>query len=358
MSFQIKDFASIVAGQINHARSVTDKLTDFAPGSVARTIMEAPAAEMEELYLQMFLGLRDAIPTAVFRSFDFTALPAAYARGYATVTADVTPTADQIIPEGTTFIAGDGRIYAATRYVTWLAGRASVSVPVIAPAIGLAGNVVEGGIVSSPAFTTGYTVSNPAITSGRDLETDAEREIRFAGFIQSLSRGTIAACRYAASQVVVLNSTGEVIEYVDRVGLTEEPGHVRIYIHGSGGTPSGDLLTAGQLAMDGTSDAPGYRAAGVRVDVLAMLERSVSRSIAVGMLDGYTLDTDTRALLASIYATQVAAIQPGATLQLGTLREALLSADGVASVVFADSANITCGQEEALVAGTLTITAA
>lgn len=51
MAFQIKDFASIVASQINHARAVSDKITDFQPGSVARTIMEAPAVEIEELYL-------------------------------------------------------------------------------------------------------------------------------------------------------------------------------------------------------------------------------------------------------------------------------------------------------------------
>ena len=54
MSFQIKSFNDIVLSQINHARSVTEKITDFAPGSVARTLMEAPAVEVEELYLQMF----------------------------------------------------------------------------------------------------------------------------------------------------------------------------------------------------------------------------------------------------------------------------------------------------------------
>ena len=51
MPFQIKDFASITAGMLNHARSVTSKITDFQPGSVARTIMEAPAVEVEELVL-------------------------------------------------------------------------------------------------------------------------------------------------------------------------------------------------------------------------------------------------------------------------------------------------------------------
>ena len=83
--FQIKDFVSISAGSINHARAVTDKVTDWAPGSVARTLIEAPAVEIEELYLQMFLGLRDAIPVATFKSFGFEKLPAARAQGWVTV---------------------------------------------------------------------------------------------------------------------------------------------------------------------------------------------------------------------------------------------------------------------------------
>lgn len=358
MSFQIKDFASITAGLINHARGVTTKLTDFAPGSVARTIMEAPAAEMEELYLQMFLGLREAIPTATFRTFDFPALPQAYATGFATVTADTAPTADLIIPKGTAFLASDGRSYAATRYVTWVAGALTVRVPVIAPEIGSTGNVVAGGIVSCAMFEDGYTVSNEAITSGRDDETDEEREQRFAAYISSLSRGTITACQYAASTATVLNSSGEVLEYVTRTGLTEEPGYVTVYIYGSGGLPSDDLVSAGQLLIDGTSGAPGYRAAGVRVDVVAMSERSVTNAINVGMLDGHTLNSTVRAQLSAIWATQIADIEPGETRQLGTIGEALLAVEGVASVVFGTTANITCGQDEALIGGTLTITAA
>ena len=50
--FQIKDFASITASMINWLRANTTKVTDFNVGSVVRTMAEASAAEMEELYLQ------------------------------------------------------------------------------------------------------------------------------------------------------------------------------------------------------------------------------------------------------------------------------------------------------------------
>ncbi len=61
MAFQIKDFASIAAAMINYLRASQDRVTDFEPGSVARTMLEATAAELDELYQQLFHGIREAI---------------------------------------------------------------------------------------------------------------------------------------------------------------------------------------------------------------------------------------------------------------------------------------------------------
>ena len=66
MSFQIKDFLSIVASMVNYMRGATSKITDYNVGSVARTMVEAPAIEIDQLYQQMLFGLRDAIPTATY----------------------------------------------------------------------------------------------------------------------------------------------------------------------------------------------------------------------------------------------------------------------------------------------------
>ena len=67
--FQLKDFQSIVASMVNYARGATDQLTDFARGSVTRTMLEAPAVEIDQLYQEMFAGVREGIETSVFRSF-------------------------------------------------------------------------------------------------------------------------------------------------------------------------------------------------------------------------------------------------------------------------------------------------
>lgn len=361
MSFQIKDFNSIVAAQINHARSVTKKITDFEPGSVARTIMEAPAVEVEELYLQMFLGLRDAIPVSTFKSFGFDLLPVRYASGYVSVTKNAALTAPLTIPLGTVFTATDGRTYTSTIAKVWAAGTTVINVPVVSSVAGLAGNIAAGLITSSVFFDSNYTISNPLFDSGREVESDSEREIRFAEYIASLSRGTLLACRYAASQAAIYGADGGITEYVTRIGMEETPGIIRIYLYGSGGAPSAAILLDGQRRIDGYTNestgvvTPGYRSAGVRCDVLAMQERAVPLYVSVGMYSGYTLDAQVQQAISDIFAATITAVEPGVTLYLKTLIEAMLAVEGVRTIVPATSANIACGVNEALMPGTLTL---
>lgn len=363
MAFQIKDFTSIVASEINHARSATLKITDYLPGSVARTLMEAPAVEIEELYLQMFLGLREAIPVSTFISFGFTQLSAAYAAGIVSVSAPTPLVSDINIPTGTEFSAADGRRYAASADVVWPSGSSMIEVPVRALVLGSSGNISAGSINASSLFGSSYTISNQALSTGRDVETFAEREIRFAEFVQSLSRGTLIAVRYAARQAAVVDSAGATLEYVTRIGVDEQAGRVYIYLYSSIGAPSASLLANGQLMVDGGRDeatvvtTSGYRAAGVRVDVLSMPERAVPLSVEVAMQSGYTLTSAVRQSLSDIFSAQVRAVEPGETLYLGSMVEALLSVPGIQSVVPVTGDNFVCEVYEVLVPGTMVVTA-
>lgn len=363
--FQIKDFLSIVAAQINHAKAVTTKVTDFAPGSVARTLIEAPAVEIEELYLQMFLGLRDAIPVATFLSFGFDKLAAKRAFGFASVSSATPLGAPVVIPAGTAFTTDAGGSYTSTAAVTWAAGSSLVKVPVQSDVVGLAGNVAAAVITTCALFplSSGYTVANSLIANGADAESDAEREARFRDYIRGISGGTVAACLYAAGQSVVLDVDGNIDQFVTRIGYTEIPGRFDIYIYSNQGVASAALLAAGQILIDGQRDdisgilTPGAGSAGVRTDVLAMAERAVAASIEVGMLEGYTLTAGVQQALTDIYGAAIRDVAAGTTLYLGTLIELLLAAPGVAQIVPVTSSNITCAASEALVPGVLTITA-
>src|SRR4030042_1825097 len=81
MSFQIKKFSSILSSMINCVSSNTSKITDFNPGSVARTMLEAVAMELEELYYQLLQAAEEAIEEAVYRTFNFPRKPSERSTG-------------------------------------------------------------------------------------------------------------------------------------------------------------------------------------------------------------------------------------------------------------------------------------
>lgn len=361
MGFQIKNFQSVTLAQINHARAVTDKITDFHVGSVARTLIEAPAVEIEELYMQMLLGLRDAIPVATFKSFGFDRLPASRAYGFVTLSRSPAPTASVVVPLGTAFGTSDGRTYQSTQSLTWQAGVLAVRIPVQSTVVGAAGNVAAGGINTTSLSDATYVVSNSEITTGRDIETDAERESRFSEFVRALSRGTMAACGYAVGSAVLLDADGHVDEYVTRVGQLEERGYVRYWLYSNKGLASTALVTRSQALLDGYTDngtvIPGYRPAGVRVEALVMTERAIALAVQVGMYSGYELTTPVRQSISDLFSTTIRAVQPGTTLYLKTLVESMLAVDGVRIIVPTSTENIACAVGEALVPGVLTITA-
>lgn len=81
MAFQVKKFDSIIASMVNWISSNTTKITDFNVGSVVRTILEAIAMELEELYYQLMKAVKEAIEEAIYRAFNFPRNPAERATG-------------------------------------------------------------------------------------------------------------------------------------------------------------------------------------------------------------------------------------------------------------------------------------
>lgn len=363
MAFQIKDFTSITASSINWAKAAQKRVTDFSIGSVVRTLIEAVAVEIEELYQQYFIGLREAIPVSTFLSFGFDKLPAAVAIGVVSIAQEMERENDILIPAGTLFKTSDGREYASLQSTTWLTGTTFVRIKVAATLPGSFYNVGEGLITSSPLFTNNnQLISNQEINTGRDAETIVEREVRFAEFIASLSRGTNTAIRYITEQSMIISTEGWVEEYITRIGLGEVPGRTTIHLYSSLGIPSSQLILLCQRAIDGYRDddtgviVPGYRPSGVRVDVVPMTERIVPMAMSVEMLPGYTLSSTVIQSINNVYGAAVAKILPDETLYLGELSELILAIEGIKQAVINVNENIICDNDEVLVPGALTIT--
>lgn len=365
--FQLKNFVSIAASMLNYVRSTTGKVTDLQPGSVTRTLLEAPAAEIEELYVQVFNGIREAIPVAIYESIKFDLLPPQYASGRVTVLANTTPTQSLLVPQGTQFLARDGRIYALVGDLTWPAGQNSMTFPVRSRLAGSMQNMASGEINASPFFDPDdFTFSSTSMSGGADLESDEARNTRFAEYITALSRGTEAALIYGAKSARILDAAGNTIESVSRASLTSTSGNVEVHIWGTNGTPSGELLARANQIETGYLDpvtntmVPGYVAAGVRCTVKAMAEIIIPEVVfTLTMLDGYVLDATTRPTLRQEIADRLdsalSLVMPGETFYVNDVQNCALESTGVKSASVSIRANQTCGPNQILRAGKVTV---
>lgn len=364
--FQVKDALSILAGMINHVRATTRKITDFTIGSVIRTLLEAVAGEVDQLYQQMLHGLLEAIPIAVYNGFGFDTLPAVAASGLVRFTLSPPSVTALDIPQGTIVATAAGLQYVTTVAGTIPAGETTIDIPVTAVQAGSAGNVLPGEIDQLISLVhSGLSVSNPAaFTNGRGAETAEERQLRFADYIRSMTRGTVSSLQYAARSAVILDEvSGLVLERVARVAVDETAGSVVLYIHNGVGATSAALVAEVSRIIEGSRDlatgtyTPGYRPAGMRVDVLAMVEQPVNVAFLVQAAET-TRPADLEGRIAAAVSTVIrAAVSGGTGLRPIDLVNAVLGQPGVsAAQILAPTVLVPCGLGQVLVPGTLSLT--
>jgi hypothetical protein len=163
MAFQTRDFLSILAGMINRMRATQAEITDFNIGGVARALLEAPAIEIEALYIEYVNGLLDAIPAAVYLGFSFDRLPAARAAGEVVFAGEEEREFAVTIPVGTEVaVPGTDKVYAVTRAGTLEPEDETLTLPVLATTPGVSGNALPGSVVELRGSINGLAgVTNP-----------------------------------------------------------------------------------------------------------------------------------------------------------------------------------------------------
>lgn len=363
--FQIKDFASIAASMINWMRGSQDKVTDFAVGSVARTMLEAPAIEIDELYQQMFHGLRESIPVAIYRGFEFPTLGAVAAAGIVRVTIAPIST-DTLLSVGTVFRAStDARQYLSLAAVTIPAGQATADIQVMSDSPGAPHNALAGtAFVATPSplsFVSAVTANG--LAGGTDGESDDSKLARFRAFIASLARGTPDSLKYAASTVTLTDATtGAITERVARAYLEETPGHATMFIHNGTAGTSAALVAQVARVIDGYIDpatllrVPGWRPAGMRVDIAAMTEIAVPVAITVQAVSAAQTDATRNAVRTAIAAI-IASTPSGKSLAPLSILTAALQTTGVLGCTLtAPTVLVPCPITAVIYLGTFTLT--
>jgi uncharacterized phage protein gp47/JayE len=369
--FQIKDFASITASSINWMRSMQKKVTDFSIGSVARTLLEAAATEIEELYIQMFVGLKEAIPVAIYKTFDFGLQPASPASG--TVRVFVTSSAqDLVIPAKSVFQPeGYSLTFESQADAIVPAGDTQIDISMLASVPGAVGNVPAGTAFTPTQTITGFVSAEALFTFslGSDLETEEQRKLRFTAFIATLNRGTKRALEYGLTLAVVLDPSGNISERVvysriDEPWLTDplQPvALVNVYIHDGVTGASSDLINRAQEVLDGYYDengdpVTGWKAAGVKVVVIAATTASTAVAGDLTIAAGFQT-ADVQAEVVSAVADYIARLSIGDDVLRSEIITAAMNVDGVVDFIpSVPSGNVAVSSTAKAMPGTITIT--
>lgn len=356
---------------VNWMKVTQQRLTDFNVGSVARTMVEAPAAEIDELYQQMFLGLKESIPVAVYNSFSFAAITELPASGLVrvSVTASASPI---VIPAGTAFLLEVGDTsYSSTLDVTIAPNATFKDVLVVCDAPGTVGNILSGATFSTEPVIPGFVSATnlAAFVSGVDTETVDARKNRFNAFIGALPRGTVAALTYGLNLAYLEDADGNKTERVASSSIIEpwiadnaQPiSLVNCYIHNGVGSTSSNLVARAREVIYGYYDAnnmpvPGWKAAGVKVQVFAAGETTVAVTGVLTAAAGYDKPSLITQAEQAIF-TYIVSLGIGAPVIKSEIIALVMNIEGVFNVTFtAPSGDTTANAQTKLMPGAIVLT--
>lgn len=279
-NFVFRKASQIITSEIDDVLTHTNKINDFTVGSVARTMVEAEALEIEKLYYYSLENLKQAIDEGVTTAFGFSRKKATYAYGNVLVRLTAPLPQDLIIDRGSLFYSTNPNYQ--QQYRTNVAyripkGSQSFTIAVYCTVIGTYGNIPENTINRSTDIGELVSVTNPeAFNTGTDEENPEAAKVRFRQMIQSLAMGTNQSLVYAA----------ESVPGVAGASLFESTyGAVVIYAHDANGNLSRDLQ------QDIADRLVEYKPAGIKVFVMPTHKSVVALNVSVEVSDS-TLESD------------------------------------------------------------------
>ena len=272
--FAFKKATDIVKDSINQILTHTDRINDFTPGSVTRTLVESEAIEIEKLYYYTLENLQQAIDDSVTSAFGFERKQATYAYGNVTIVLNSNLTQDMVIDRGTRFYSSQPayeQVYRTMVAYRIPKGTRSFTIQVYCTVLGSYGNIPSGVIDRTDDIGTIASINNrEAFNTGQDEETPDQTKIRFRKMIQSLSRSTDQSLVYAAETV-----PGVVGAYL----YESTYGSVVLYCHDLNGDLSTDLQR--QIA----DKLVEYKPAGINVFVRPTHKTLVSLNVQITVSD-------------------------------------------------------------------------
>ena len=341
MSYQIKAFDKILEDMTAWVVSHSPNITDFTPGSIIRSYCESVAMGIEEFYVSVYLGFTRTLNDIPSIVFDFQRKAGTHAAVNVVFSRLVAGGSVATIPAGTVITTLSGLRFTTDAVVTIAIGNtSSASVGATAEEVGSDYNVGSASITVLTGSISGVdSVTNAlAATGGVNSESDMAYKNRFQAYIEGLGRSNVSGLRVGALSVEGITSVSVVELFPPVAGV-----NVDLYI--DDGTSTG--VSTAQIADvqdvidgDGTSENPGYRAAGINVVVKKPTVVSQNVTATVYVLTG--ADTaQIRVDIINSLTNYMNTLGVGATIIYNELIAAFLGVYGVTDVALsAPSANV------------------
>lgn len=288
----MRGFRTILGEMATWIMTNSKTLTNFYPGSVIRSVLEAISIQIEALYFQARKGFLSAIEESIFNSFDFQRALATKSTGDVVVTFRAPLDQRVVFEQGFEFMTvpvnGDTLYFQVMQDTYVERGASQVTIKVECMASGITGNVPAYAIRRA-VLTRGYILDifNPAkFFNGLPEETTDQRKKRFTDFVNSLGRATIQSIKYGILQ----------IPEVKGVYVKEDTGILTVYVHDVNGQLPDDLRTRVQNAL------VDYKSGGIRALVSPVVTKTVDLDITVTVEDSYDKEMYRQILQSSVEA--------------------------------------------------------
>lgn len=297
--YTVKTFDQLYQAQKKYLIGKSSTLNNFNDGSRVNTVIEAVGLVNAETQEDFFRALKKSIPTAVFNGWDFGKKTGDKSIGKIVFSRSSVAVEEHLVPIGTSMLLN------GIQYITIESGSieigqlASDQITSESEIVGDSTNISTSAIDTLAGFGSFInqppgveSATNPvAFVGGTNEESESERTARFRDYVTSLAKSPISG----------IESGVKGIEGVKSVTVSDndpQDGWVTIYADDGTGSLSAEKQTEIENVINGVKEDfanfPGYKAAGIYIQVLAPTLLSIDITATLSVIDESTL-TNTEA---------------------------------------------------------------
>lgn len=354
-AFSSKTYRAIFADIKTWIIANQDIITDFNEGGVLNSLCEAVSLEIEQIYLRCRIGFIQYLSNLPFYAFGFSELPGALASGSVIFSRNIATTDPVTIPIGTIVSSPSGLLFTSTSEGTILANQTdSGSVSISANEIGTRYNLPASSvtIITTPVNGVDSVNNSSALSGGLDGESTEDFKNRFKDYILGLGRGNVYGIITGAKTVTNVRSVSTIEHFPPLSGLY----NVSVYIDDGAGNAPAELIAEVEnvLIGDGTETYPGYKPAGINLQVVPPTKVTVNLDITVTDSGDYDR-TDLEVAIEAAVSSYINNLKLGEDVIISTIIKTIMEVAGVYDVVLnSPGANITISASQIARLGTIT----